>query len=234
MNLSSKAIVKELINAIIQGKYPAGSSLQSERELAVSFQVGRPTIREVLQRLSHGGWLTLRKGQSAIVNDYWQEGNVTTIVNIVQYCDDIPDEFVLYFLEMRIAMTPQYVKNAINLHHPKVVGILAKMDELMDQPEDYALFDWKLQKELASLSENPIFLLTLNSFEGAYIEMATRYFSLSYSRKASYNYYKELMAAALKGDSRQAERLTKSMMEKSYALWNSHISEGKQSQETIN
>ena len=218
------SIEKEMIKAIIQGEYSAGSSIQTERELASIHQVGRPTIREVLQRLSHGGWLTLKKGQPAIVNDYWREGNITTIVDIVQHFDHIPDIFVLNFLEMRIAMTPQYVKKAVMLHHPKVVAILSKMDELTDDKESFALYDWKVQKELARLSGNPIFSLMLNSFEPAYVKMAMKYFSLSFCRKASASYYKALMAVALKGDHQQAEDLARSMMEKSYTLWDSHLS----------
>ena len=220
----AESIEKEMIKAIIQGEYSAGSRIQTERELASIHQVGRPTIREVLQRLSHRGWLTLKKGQPAIVNDYWREGNITTIVDIVQHFDHIPDVFVLNFLEMRIAMTPQYVKKAVMLHHPKVVAILSKMDELTDDKESFALYDWKMQKELARLSGNPIFLLMLNSFEPAYVEMAMKYFSLSFCRKASASYYKALMAVALKGDYQQAEELARSMMEKSYTLWDSHLS----------
>lgn len=220
----TSGIEKEMINAIIQGGYTAGSQLQTERELAAMYQVGRPTIREVLQRLNHGGWLTLRKGQPAIVNDYWKEGNITTIVDIVQHCDEIPDDFVLYFLEMRIAISPQYVKKAVQLHHPKVVAILSKMDRLTDNEKDFALFDWEMQKELAGLSGNPVFLLMLNSFDAAYVKMARKYFSLSFCRKASSSYYKALMAEALKGDYQQAESLARAMMVKSYALWDSHMS----------
>ncbi|MFD1929441.1 GntR family transcriptional regulator [Sporosarcina siberiensis] len=217
-------IEKEMIKAILQGDYLAGSQIQTERELASIHQVGRPAIREVLQRLSHGGWLTLRKGQSAIVNDYWYGGNITTIVDIVQYFDQVPDAFVLYFLEMRIAMTPQYVKKAVLLNHPKVVGLLSQMDELVDSKESFAIYDWKIQKELAILSENPIFSLVLNSFEPAYVKMAIKYFDHSFRREESLNYYKELMAVALTGDHQQAEELARSMMEKSYVLWDSQLS----------
>jgi len=220
----TESIEKEMINAIIKGEYSAGSQMQTERELAAIHQVGRPTIREVLQRLNHGGWLTLRKGQRAIVNDYWREGNITTIVDIVQQFDEVPDALILNFLELRIAITPQYVKKAVMLNHPKVVAILAQMDELTDTKESFALFDWEMQKELARLSENPIYSLMLNSFEPAYVKMAMKYFSLSFCRKASSSYYQALMEVALKGDYEKAEELVRSMMEKSYALWNSHLS----------
>ena len=51
-------------------------------------------------------------------------------MDIIEYFDQVPDAFVLYFLELRIALTPQYVQKAVLLNYPKVVGLLAEIDEL--------------------------------------------------------------------------------------------------------
>lgn len=220
----TESVEKKLIKAILQGDYLAGSPIETERELAAFYDLGRPAVREVLQRLSHGGWLTLRKGQRAVVNDYWYGGNITTIVDIIEYFDQVPDTFVLYFLELRIALTPQYVKKAIQLNHPKVVGLLSEIDELANTPENFASFDWKVQKELARLSENPLFTLILNSFEPAFVKMATKYFESPFRREASLNYYKKLLTVALRGDGQLAEELAYSIMEKSYTLWENQLS----------
>lgn len=231
MSSSSQVEVK-MIHAIIEGRYPIRSPLQPERELANFYGVGRPTIREVLQKLAIAGWITIRKGQPALVNDYLQEGNIGTIVNIIQYFDDIPDEFVLYFLEFRRAIAPMYVKKAVQLNHPKVVGLLLEAETLADEAEAYAIYDWKLQKQLASLSENPLFLLTLNSFNDAYVRMATLYFSLAFCRRSSDHYYRSLMESALKGDYVKAEEETREMMEKSHVLWKGHMSSHDQSEKS--
>lgn len=216
-------VERELIKAILQGDYPAGSQMETERELAAKYQMGRPAIREALQRLSHGGWLTLKKGHRAVVNDYWYGGNSRTIVDIIEYFDQVPSAFVLYFLEMRIALTPQYVKKAVKLNYPKVVGLLSEIDELPNTSQAYASFDWKIQKELARLSENPIFSFVLNSFEPAFLKIAMKYFERSFHREASLNYYKELLDAALKGDARKAKKLAYVMMKNSYALWKDQL-----------
>ncbi|MGY0691959.1 GntR family transcriptional regulator [Virgibacillus sp. FSP13] len=235
MKQSAIAIEKKIISTIIRGEYKVNSQLKPERELAIHYGVGRPTIREVLQRLSFAGWITMQKGQPAIVNDFWKEGNIKTLVDIVENYEKIPDEFILYFLEIRGAITPKYVKDAVMHYHPKVVAALAEMDTLSDRPEDYALFDWNLQKSLAGLSDNPIYLLLLNSFDRLYVRLATAYFSLSFCRNASYSYYKELMEAALKGDYKQAEKAASFIMEKSSALWKNHVSsEIKEDEETMN
>lgn len=234
MKQSTNTIEKEMINAIIQGEYAIKSHLKPERELAIHYGVGRPTIREVLQRLAFGGWITIQKGQPAIINDFWKEGNIKTIVDIVQYHQHIPDEFIRYFLELRSAITPKHVIEAVTNHHPKVVALLSDMDTLSDKPEDYALFDWSLQKKLAGLSYNPIYLWILNSFESIYVKMTTEYFSLELCRRATFSYYEELMTAALKGDHIQAEEAASSIMEKSIILWKNHASsKRKEDEETI-
>ncbi|MEH7349370.1 GntR family transcriptional regulator [Gottfriedia acidiceleris] len=216
---SSAKIEKQLIRTILDGVYSAGSTLPPERELAKEFGVGRPTIREALQRLGRGGWITGRKGMPAIVNDYWSNGNLTTLVNIVENHDTITDEFIMYLLELRSSLTPTYIRDAVVFNQPKVVALLANLEQLEDSAESYAAFDWDLQKKCAVLASNPIFLLILNSFDSIYVDMATRYFSVKNHRELSFNYYHELLKVALKGDAIEAEMLSKKTLERSLTLW---------------
>ncbi|MDM5251000.1 MULTISPECIES: GntR family transcriptional regulator [unclassified Lysinibacillus] len=216
---SSDKIENELIRSILTGVYSVGSTLPPERELAKKFGVGRPTIREALQRLGRGGWITGRKGMPAIVNDYWRNGNLSTLVNIVENHHTITDEFIMYLLELRSSLTPTYIRDAVTFNQPKVVALLANLEQLKDSPESYAAFDWELQKKCAGLAVNPIYLLILNSFDSIYLDMAKRFFSVQDHRGLSFNYYHDLLKAALKGDAMEAERLSKTTMEKSLALW---------------
>lgn len=216
---SSDKIASVLIKAILDGIYAVGSTLPPERELAKEFAVGRPTIREALQRLERGGWIEGRTGMPAVVNDYWHDGNITTLVNIIENHQTITDEFILYLLELRSSLTPAYIRDAVTFNQPKVVALLANLEQLEDRAESYAAFDWALQKRCAALAVNPIYLLILNSFDSIYLDMAEIYFSVKDHRELSFNYYHELLKAALKGDAMEVEQLTKTTMEKSLALW---------------
>ncbi|MGF9769440.1 GntR family transcriptional regulator [Bacillus albus] len=216
---SSDKIENELIRSILAGVYSVGSTLPPERELAKKFGVGRPTIREALQRLGRSGWITGRKGMPSIINDYWSNGNLTTLINMVENHHTITDEFIMYLLEFRSSLTPTYIRNAVTFNQPKVVVLLANLEQLEDSAESYAAFDWDLQKRCAGLAANPIFLLILNSFDSIYVDMAKRYFSVKEHRELSFNYYQDLLKAALKGDTIEAERLCKTTLEKSLALW---------------
>jgi len=216
---SSDKIENELIRSILAGVYSVGSTLPAERALAKEFGVGRPTIREAFQRLGRSGWITGKKGMPAVVNDYWSNGNLTTLVNIVENYHTVTDEFIVYLLELRSSLAPTYIRDAITFNQPKVVALLANLEQLEDSADSYAAFDWDLQKSFAHLAPNPIFLLILNSFDSIYVKIAENYFSEKEYRSLSFDYYHDLLKAALKGDAVEAESLSKAAMEKSLALW---------------
>ena len=60
-------IIDELRVQIATGAYPRGSRLPTERELAASFGVSAPTIREALRALSSMGLVEVRHGSGSYV-----------------------------------------------------------------------------------------------------------------------------------------------------------------------
>lgn len=216
---SSDRVERQLIKSILEAEYPAGSPLPSERELANRLGVGRPIVREVIQRLERDGWLEVRKGQPAIVKDFWQHGTLNTLVNIVRNSEKITGEIITHLLELRISLTPAYVRDAVANQRPKVVSLLSTLDQLENHADAFAAFDWHLQKSLASLSPNPIYVLILNSFEQVYLKMARLYFAEPARREASRRYYHDLLEAALAQEATFVEQLARAMMAQSLEEW---------------
>lgn len=216
---ASDKIEKLFIQKILKGEFASGSQIPSERELALDFEVGRPVIREVLQRLERDGWLTIRHNQRATVNDYWKEGNLMTIAHILNEEDSIPNEFIFHLLELRKNLAPSYVKGAV-IHKPMmVISLLKESENVPDNPVSFAEYDWHLQRGLASAAQNPIYLLILNSFGNLYLKLATYYFTEASYRNASKSYYMKLMEAAIKKDGDKAEQLVHNMMDQSIRMW---------------
>ncbi|KPB06097.1 GntR family transcriptional regulator [Bacillus sp. CHD6a] len=218
MRVSDK-IEKLFIQKILKEEFVPGTQIPSERELATTFGVGRPVVREVLQRLERDGWLTIRHNQRATVNDYWREGNLMTIAHILNEEDMIPNEFIIHLLELRKNLSPSYVKGAV-LHKPlEVISLLKESESIEDNPVSFAEYDWHLQRGLAAAASNPIYLLILNSFGHLYLNLATYYFQDASNREASKNYYLKLMKAAIEKDGDKAEQLVHDMMEQSIKMW---------------
>jgi len=223
---SSDQVENKLVSAVLKGDFPPGSFLPPERELAARLGVARPTLREALRRLERDGWFTARKGQSTAVNDIWQHGNLNTLVNIVQNADRFPREFIVYLLEVRSALAPSFVRDAVERNPVRVVASLAESDELEDNPDAYASFDWKLQKKLARLSDNPVYLLILNSFDSIYFQLARAYFSKKEHRLASQKFYQRLLDASMASNHEEAAKITRETMEESIKLWKNNKNEG--------
>ncbi|MDP5274149.1 fatty acid metabolism transcriptional regulator FadR [Chengkuizengella axinellae] len=221
---SSQTVDQILMKAMLEGEYPPGSTLPPERELAASLGIARTTLRESLQRLARDKWLTIRKGQPALVNHYWQEGNLNTLENIIANTDEHTEDFVVHLLEVRSALAPAFVRDAVLKNPAKVIAVLAKYDELEDSPDSFTQFDWNLQKQLAILSGNPIYILLINSFSEIYGLMGKKYFSHVNNRESTHRFYARLLAAAMSTDALQAEQITKEDMLKSIELWKSSMS----------
>ena len=78
---------KYIIESIWNGRFPPGSILPAERELSELIGVTRTTLREVLQRLSRDGWLTIQHGKPTKVNDYMETSGLHILDTLMTLVD---------------------------------------------------------------------------------------------------------------------------------------------------
>lgn len=216
---SSDVIENKIIKSILDGVYKVGNPLPPERELANSLGVGRPTLREVLQRLEKDGWIKNNKGQPAIINNYWREANLNILVNIINNQKELTTNFIVHLLDFRALIVPEYVRDAVINQPAKVVSLIANYEDLEDDASIFAQFDWDLQKKIAHLANNPLYLLILNSFDDIYIRLANKYFQNKENRKSSLVFYENLLSSAMKGDGELAKKTTMEAMKKCICYW---------------
>jgi GntR family negative regulator for fad regulon and positive regulator of fabA len=208
-----------LVDAILDSQFPPGSVLPGERTLAAQLGVTRPTLREAIQRLSRDGWLTVAHGKPTIVNDFWQVGGLNVLGKLVERQADWPPGFVTQLLEVRLHLAPAYTRAAITHSAGAVVEFLSTAENLADDPDAYAQFDWLLHHKLTVCSRNPIYTLILNGFQGFYQRIARRYFAATELRRKSALFYRDLQVCALAADPASAEALCRWVMEESLAAW---------------
>jgi len=60
-------VAAKLVAQLVAGKYPVGSRLPAERELATIYEVSRPTIREAIIAMEVKGFVEVRVGSGAYV-----------------------------------------------------------------------------------------------------------------------------------------------------------------------
>jgi GntR family transcriptional regulator, negative regulator for fad regulon and positive regulator of fabA len=208
-----------LISSILNGKFPINSTLPPERDLATQLGVTRPTLREVLQRLSRDGWIEIRHGKSTRIRDYWVEGNLNVLSTIARHSEYLPEGFIPQLLQLRLIMAPTYTSMAITNQRKQVIALLDDLLEISDTSSAYADADCRLHQNLTVFSGNPIFTLIFNSFCDLYRTVAPLYFSSHITRSHSHTFYQNLHSAATKDDVAQAQMLTTLVMQESLDLW---------------
>jgi GntR family negative regulator for fad regulon and positive regulator of fabA len=208
-----------LVEAILDGTFPVNTVLPAERELAERLGVTRPTLREVLQRLSRDGWLEIHHGKPTRVRDYWQEGNLTILAHIARAQNQIYPHFVSDLLQIRLLLAPAYARQAFENHLPAVTSFLETLQELPDEEAVFSRNDLELHLYFTRLSGNPIFTLIFNGFGDLYAKMAQIYFANPEARQYSRTFYADLLDAARRNDPAAAEEITRKVMLDSIHFW---------------
>lgn len=72
-------VFESLAGDLLRGRYPVGSRLPPERELALRFRASRSTIREAIRRLESLGLLKARRGSGLEVRDLFRHGSISLL-----------------------------------------------------------------------------------------------------------------------------------------------------------
>ncbi len=207
-----------LVTAMLDGTYPPESTLPNERSLAVELGITRPTLREVLQRLSREGWIRIQQGKPSKVRDYWTEGGLSLLGTLAGYARYIPDDSIFHLLEIRVLFVPEAAARAAISSPQKIAACFEDLNQLGDAPESFAKFDWKWQALVARCSGNPFFSLILNDFAPVFKNAGVRYFSVPEARVSSKSFYRQFHSALTHGG-KDVKKIVAAAMLKSIQIW---------------
>jgi GntR family transcriptional regulator, negative regulator for fad regulon and positive regulator of fabA len=216
----------QILVGILNGRYQAGTSLPSERELAVELKVTRPTLREVLQRLARDGWLEIHHGKPTIVRNYLEDGNLTILSTLAERVDTFPADMVPQILQTRLLLAPAYTRLAITKAPGEVEGLLKSISEGSDDPDMLAKLDFQMQKILARLSGNSILLAFVNNLEVLLIKTMKLFYQNEEARKQARVYFRMIYKAARAGEPDAAEAVTRRVMRDYVQLWENSQTQG--------
>ena len=126
----SDVITEELETMIIDGRLLAGQKLPPERELAETFEVSRPSLREAIQKLEARGLIYRKQGGGTFVKN-----RITSVVT-----DPLLD---------LIAERPETQFDLLEFRHA-LEGMAAYYAALRGQPQDYEAVEQALNALPAS------------------------------------------------------------------------------------
>src|SRR5262249_20575287 len=137
-----------LLHDIVSGRYPSGTRLPPERDLARALGASRPTLREALRRLGEWGLIEARRGSGVIVRDlrdwsfdvlpaYLRAGAPTETVPVVR---DLLAVRRLVLVDILRLVAPRIVPGALDAARAAAArAFAARGDAALFLEEDFEL-----------------------------------------------------------------------------------------------
>lgn len=150
-------VVEWIGRAIVSGKYPPGTFLPRDEDLASQFSVSRTVLREAMKTLSAKGMIVARTRVGTWVCDR-QDWNLFDAEVLVWHLDETADiVFLNQLYEMRLTMEPAAAAMAARRSSEDEIGVLYSLAEAMRSAEDdkaFAMADLALHRAITKASGN--------------------------------------------------------------------------------
>lgn len=187
-------IASQLQKMIISGELAAGSKLPPERELAQAFDVNRGTVREALQKLEFLDLIEIRHGHGIYVKNYLDSGNLELIRVFLEQEGAQKYDIIKNLLEIRRILVPQMAYVVAN---ERSEDDLKALEKVVRNEEGMSLMerDFAVHTIVATTAHNRVYLVLLNFFNGATLEIAERYFTGEATTKRTEKFHKDLFEA---------------------------------------
>lgn len=217
---SPAALAEEyIVRSIWNNKFPAGTDLPAERELADKIGVTRTTLREVLQRLARDGWLHIQHGKPTRVNDVWETAGPNIIGTIIKLDKSYLPVIIANVVSLRTRMAESYIPEAVKLNAEACTVFFNQLDDLQDTAEAFATFDYSLFRQFTFTANKPVYALILNSFKGMYHQVASIFFADPVCRQLTLKFYRDLLTACREKDHERATAVMAQNRQSSSEIW---------------
>ena len=208
-----------LIESIWNGSIAINSELPAERFLADKIGVTRTTLREVLQRLSKDGWITIRHGKPTKVNDFWETSGLNILSTLTRLDISRRSDFIDQLMSVRTNISTIILRMAAKNNNESVLAFLENIPSIDASSEEFTEFDYRFYHQVAVSSNNMIYVLILNGLQDLYRKVGIFYFSNSEARLIALNFYADIKAVLEKGEIQQIMQIVRDSAFASGKIW---------------
>lgn len=165
------ALVNRLRADIVSGRYPPGSYLPPERELAAGYEVTRTSLKHAIVRLAQAGLVETKHGVGTRVRDYERLGGPELLPMLIATAGP---EWLGEIFEVRreigVLVAARAAVHAAPEHRERLRDLLA---EVAGAPDAAAaqLADSEVHRVLAAAAGNRVYGLLVNALLNAYMEV---------------------------------------------------------------
>jgi DNA-binding FadR family transcriptional regulator len=164
----SQEIAARLSRRIVEGQYPVGTRLPTERELAVEFGVTRHVVREALKRLEAVGLVRIRQGSGIHVENLQLTGGIELFDTLLTRDDgSINVPVLLDVLDFRAQMERQILRLAAERRTDEELAEMQRLFQqrqaVQDDPAALEKIYEQLFRLFARATRNRIYELLFNT-----------------------------------------------------------------------
>lgn len=211
-------VVKEITGGVISGKYPIGSRLPPERELAGQMGISRTVVRSALAELAESGVIHQRGRQGCIVADYHTDGRMPIVSAILTCEGEVSQNILEGYLGARILVESETARLAAlhrsNDHLYRMFTVIRQGHELPDGDlAALARQEFRFHKEVALASGNAFYPVLINSHETLALKLLEKMYCSSMHRADILRLQECLYEAILERDPDGAVAAMRNMFE---------------------
>ncbi|MCR3973614.1 FCD domain-containing protein [Aeromonas veronii] len=193
----SDHVCEELERLIANGSLQEGDYFPSERELMEMFQVGRPSVREALQKLQQKGLAEINSGEKAKVSTpgiHTFTGHLSGIALSLLSQDDERQQFERIRQLFEIAIVREAAINISDAEIKQLHIILEKTKAEINDPVLFAKNDVNFHSAIIDCLKAPIISSMYESFINWLIKARSK-LSSSELREQSYEHHYRIVNA---------------------------------------
>jgi DNA-binding FadR family transcriptional regulator len=171
-----RALTAELVDRIVRGVHPPGSTLPPEPVLCETFSVSRTVVREAMKVLQEKGLVQVRQGSGTMVTPPTSWDMLDELVLGTTIAEDntlaILDDLVVTRRLLESDMANVTARSADEETVERLRALVERMDELVDDPVAYADQDRAFHDTIMQASGNRIARAVVRSLETQAINTA--------------------------------------------------------------
>ncbi len=172
----ARAVTAELVDRIVRGVHPSGTSLPPEPALCETFSVSRTVVREAVKILQEKGLVQVRQGSGTVVTPPARWNMLDELVLAATIAEEdglaVLDDVVVTrrLLESDMANVTARVADQATLD--RLLALVDRMDKLVDDHVAYEEHDRAFHDTVMQASGNRIARAVVRSLESQVIHSA--------------------------------------------------------------
>lgn len=227
----SAEVVSRLIQAISAGEYPAGSQLPSERELMLRLGVGRPAVREAMQKLEQMGLLRISHGERARVTnptmdeilEQMSSAMVMLLNSSAHSLDDLKEARFL----VESALVKRATARASRSDLERLEQIHSDLTASRGNAERFVELDMAFHAAIAEISGNHLFGAVVRGMLGWMSRFKRDMVSVKGADRITIEEHERIMKAIIAGDAELAAAAMAEHLMRANALYTTLLRTGK-------